>query len=242
MGAVKLEDLETPAETTKPEEEAPKMGEQKPEAKPAEVFVPKIPNADKEEKTEDEDKGLDATSFRMDMMVEEDEDVGATGGIFSGAKPVDKTIKPIQSALFKKDDVDFKGKTATHAESVFDTDHAIKEEQKEQEKAVEIEAAAEQGAKRANKAWGVGTGDAAEQAAETAKEEADKIKAGKKAEVAAEPKAEAAKTDETKSAPTTSEPAGIFTSKPAKGSFFKKFLGNFQKFLNKPVGKPKKDA
>lgn len=189
FGAVKLEDLEKVTESSDDAPkmgavkmgEAPKFGEQKPEAKPAEVFVPKMPSEKKKEEAE-EDKGLDATSFRMDMMVEADEDIAAAGGIFSGAAPVKEGVTPIRSAIFQQDDVNFKGKTATHAESVFDTDQAIKEEQEEKKEAEEDKAEAEAGAKRAEKAWGVGTGDAAAQAAEAAEEKAAKMNEGKQKE------------------------------------------------------------
>ena len=276
MGAVKLEEVlgeGASEEASLPEkdvspEEAPKMGEQKSEAKPAEVFVPKIPGAKEEEAPVEDTKGLDAASFQMDMMVEADEDISAAGGIFSGAPTADKTIKPIQSAIFQQDSTNFKGKTATHADSVFETDKAIKDEQEEKKKIEQVEEAVEQEAKRVNKAWGIGTGNASELAAKVVKEEVDKMKEGQKIEEepAKEPKkvadttslpaseAEPAKTaDNTGGSSETADavkansvaqtaeeetaPVGIFTTKPAKGSFFKKFLGNMQAIFNKPIGK-----
>ncbi|MBR1796349.1 hypothetical protein IJ765_03805 [Candidatus Saccharibacteria bacterium] len=245
MGAVKLEESpdEKPADT--PDDapaDVPKMGEQKEAPKPVETFVPKIPGANKESETaESKDKGLGATSFQMDMMVEADEETGSSQGIFSGAKEAPKAVTPIRSAIFQQDDVNFKGKTATHAETVFDTDTSIKEEQREKEKAVEEEKSAEAGAKRTNKAWGVGTGDATVEAAETAKAEVEKIKAGKTVE---EKPAEQAPVVSAKTE-ATPEPenanAGIFTAKPAKGSFINKIFGNIQAIFNKPIGKPKEE-
>ncbi len=255
MGAVKMEGLkeetaetvettESAEKTTEPiekTEDIPKMGEQKAEPKPVETFVPKMPDEDKgQDQTEVE--GLNATSFRMDMMVEADEEIGSTKGIFSGAQEAPKGVTPIRSAIFQQDDVDFKGKTATHAETVFNTDTAIKEEQQEKEKVEKIEESAEAGAKRVNKAWGTGTGNATEQAAEEAKEEVEKVKAGKIIEAEKKVEQKVEQPSKPKEEPVAEEiSGGIFTAKPAKGSFINKILGNVQAIFNKPIGKPKED-
>jgi len=238
FGAVKLEDLDKPAEEAPKAEESaapsetsevsdssetPKMGEQKNESEPAEIIVPKMPG----EKSEEAPKGENETAFRMDMMVEAEESIDASKGIFSGDPTVQKTITPIESANTWHDNTSFKEKTATHAEKVFETDKddSLREEQEEKKKEEIEKAAAEEGAKRAKKAWGVRTADAMVE--ETPKEEV---------KTAEEPSKSAPVTPEERDEPAST---GIFSAAPKKtGGFFAKI----KEALTKPVGKKKAET
>ena len=257
FGAVKLEDLNQPAtpqeekpaeapeeskgvseepkqvpEEPKPEE-APKMGEQKEPEQPAEIIVPNMPG--NSEKKSDEQTASE-TAFKMDMMVEAEEAIDASKGIFSSDQPTAQTVKPIESANTWHDNTDFKTKTATHAEKVFETDQSIREEQEEKKKEEETKAAEEEGAKRANKAWGVGTADTPtqEKPAEDVAPETPKEAAPAPAE------------EQSKSAPVTPEertepaPVGIFSAGPKKSSSGTSFFAKIKAVLSKPVGGSKK--
>lgn len=209
-------DIETGAEKT---EARPMMGVQKTETEPEEIIVPKMPG---EKKAEEKEFEQNETAFRMDMLVEADETIDASKGIFSGA-PVEKKVTPIESANSWHDKTNFKDKTATHAERVFETDQAIREEQEKREQEETAKEAEEKVAKRVNEAWDANQKKSAEKAPEKDNEEST----------------EKAQEEAMKTGPKNDDtPAGIFTVKP-KSNGLSGFFGKIKNVLTKPVGKKK---